>query len=137
MSPEHIQIHIILLYQEFLLCDANLRSCTFSVCSLLREEVSVGAAVLHGYAVALATHTAACHRDGTLVVRQGSVFHHRHVPQEGIRSLLGLHHTNRQQWRRLSFGSLIGCISVATFSLCYLMEFFDTVHFSYADGFNR
>lgn len=46
--------------------------------------------MLHGDAVALAAHAASCHRDGAVVVRQRRVLQHRHVPQEGVGTLLGL-----------------------------------------------
>lgn len=62
---------------------------------LLREEVSVGAAVLHGDAVALAAHAVARHGDGAVVVSQRGVLQHGHVPQEGVRTLLGLRANTR------------------------------------------
>lgn len=58
--------------------------------SLLGEEVSVGAAVLHGDAVAFAAHAVSRHGDGAVVVRQRCVLQHRHVPQEGVGTLLRL-----------------------------------------------
>lgn len=57
---------------------------------LLAEEVSVGTAVLHGDAVAFAAHAVARHGDGAVVVGQRGVLQHGHVPQEGVRTLLGL-----------------------------------------------
>lgn len=58
--------------------------------SLLREQVSVGAAVLHGDAVAFAAHAVPRHGDGAVVIRQRRVLQHRHVPQEGVGTLLRL-----------------------------------------------
>ena len=57
---------------------------------LLGEEVSVGAAVLHCDAVALATHAVARHCDRTLVVGQRGVLQDGHVPQKGVGRLLRL-----------------------------------------------
>lgn len=62
---------------------------------LLAEEVSVGAAVLHGDAVAFAAHAVARHGDGAVVVGQGGVLQHGHVPQEGVRTLLCLQTNTR------------------------------------------
>lgn len=58
--------------------------------SLLREEVTIGAAVLHGHSVALATHAVARHHDGAVIVSEGRILHHGHVPQEGVEPFLGL-----------------------------------------------
>lgn len=63
--------------------------------SLLGEQVPVGAAVLHGDAVAFAAHAVPRHGDGAVVVRQGGVLQHRHVPQEGIWALLSLQTNTR------------------------------------------
>lgn len=67
-----------------------MKSCWTESHSLLREEVSVGAAMLHGDAVAFAAHAVSRHGDGAVVVRQGRVLQHRHVPQEGVGTLLRL-----------------------------------------------
>lgn len=63
--------------------------------SLLGEQVPVGAAVLHGDAVAFAAHAVPRHGDGAVVVRQGGVLQYRHVPQEGIWALLSLQTNTR------------------------------------------
>lgn len=63
---------------------------------LLREEVSVGTAVLQGHAVASGAQTVSCHSQSAVVVSQRRVFHHRHVPQEGVGSLLHLGHLERE-----------------------------------------
>ncbi|KAG7232453.1 hypothetical protein INR49_008844, partial [Caranx melampygus] len=63
--------------------------------------VSVGAAVLHGDAVAFAAHAVPRHGDGAVVVRQSGVLQHRHVPQEGVGTLLRLQ-TRTQGKDRLS-----------------------------------
>lgn len=57
---------------------------------LLGEEVPVGAPVLHGDAVPFAAHAVPRHGDGAVVVREGGVLQHRHVPQEGVGTLLSL-----------------------------------------------
>ena len=51
---------------------------------LLREEVSVRTAVLQGHAVAPGAHAVPRHGQRAVIVCQGGVLHHRHVPQEGI-----------------------------------------------------
>ena len=73
--------------------------------SLLGEQVSVGAAVLHGDAVALAAEPVPRHGDGAVVISQRRVLQHRQVPQEGVRTLLRLQTGNREQETH----SLIDC----------------------------
>lgn len=81
---------LILNVKRFLLKASSL-PCLLTVCHLLLwEEVSVGAAVLHGDAVAFAAHAVSWHGDGAVVVRQGRVLQHRHVPQKGVGTLLRL-----------------------------------------------
>lgn len=62
---------------------------------LLREEVSVGTAVLQRHAVASGADAVPCHRQCAVVVRQSGVFHHGHVPQEGVGISLRLENTHR------------------------------------------
>lgn len=57
---------------------------------LLGEEISVGASVLHGNTVAFAAHAVPRHSDGAIIIGQSGVLQHRHVPQEGVWTLLGL-----------------------------------------------
>lgn len=58
---------------------------------LLREEVSVRTAVLQGHAVASGAHAVSCYSQCAVVICQGSVLHHRHVPQKGVRLPLCLY----------------------------------------------
>lgn len=73
--------------------------------SLLGEQVPVGAAVLHGDAVAFAAHAVPRHGDGAVVVCQGGVLQHRHVPQEGVRALFSLQTNRKLLTRRLLIDS--------------------------------
>lgn len=57
---------------------------------LLREEVSVRTAVLQGHAVASGAQAVSRHSQRAVVVCQGSVLYHRHVPQKGVRLSLCL-----------------------------------------------
>lgn len=58
--------------------------------SLLREEVSVGAAVLQSQAVSFAAHAVSSDHQRAIVIRQRRVLQHRHIPQEGVRIPLHL-----------------------------------------------
>lgn len=58
---------------------------------LLREEVSVRAAVLQGHAVASGAHAVSRYGQRAVVIGQSGVLHHRHVPQKRVRRPLRLH----------------------------------------------
>lgn len=84
---------------------------------LLWEEVSVGAAVLHGDAVAFAAHAVSRHSDGAVVVRQGGVLQHRHVPQKGVGTLLSLQTHRRAKQDSPVTSCWQVCVSMATLDL--------------------
>lgn len=68
---------------------------------LLREEVSVGTAVLQGDAVASGAHAVSRHSQRAVVVGQRCVLHHRHVPQESVRLPLRLEGSETQKTLKL------------------------------------
>lgn len=77
----------------------------------LGEEVPVGAAMLQGDAIALAADTVADHGHRAIIVGQGRVLHHRHIPQEGIVPLLCLQEKSAQS----AGPSLLSSLQVARY----------------------